>query len=143
MFDGTIFLERTDMNEVGAFGHLTLIVGEKVFKCVTVERPWLNNEPRISCIPAGHYVLKKRKSPIVKRTSGLEEGWEVTNVPNRTFIMIHPANLSRQLMGCIAVGRKFGKLENTKAVLSSKVTFLEFMKITDGCKTLKLIISEK
>jgi len=73
-----------------------LFIGEE-FQCCTIELPWLNNQPSRSCIPEGKYVLTKRWSPKHK--------WhlQVMNVPNRSLILIHPANnAKKELKGCIA-----------------------------------------
>jgi Family of unknown function (DUF5675) len=65
--------------------------------CATIELPWRNNEPRISCIPEGEYKLIKRYSPHFK--------WhlQVLDVPGRDLILMHPANDAvKELKGCIA-----------------------------------------
>lgn len=65
--------------------------------CHTIELPWRDNQPNRSCIPLGTYVLRKRYSNKFR--------WhiEVTNVPGRSLILIHPANhATRELKGCIA-----------------------------------------
>ena len=68
-----------------------------VFQCYTIELPWLNNKPRVSCIPEGQYKIVTRRSP----KFGLH--LYVKNVPEREFILIHPANYARiELKGCIA-----------------------------------------
>jgi hypothetical protein len=67
------------------------------FICNTIELPWKNNKKRVSCIPEGKYLLRKRYAP--------KFGWhlEVVGVRNRTFILFHPANNAlRELNGCIA-----------------------------------------
>ena len=72
-----------------------LLKGEQI--CATIELPWKNNQHRISCIPEGRYALKKRYSP--------KHGWhlELMEVPNRQWILIHPANNAvTELEGCIA-----------------------------------------
>ncbi len=69
----------------------------EVFCCYTIELPWQNNQSNISCIPTGNYPLVKRVTK--KRGSHLL----VKNVPNRTLILIHPANNAlTELHGCIA-----------------------------------------
>lgn len=40
-------------------------------------------------------------------------------VPARSGIRIHPANLARQLNGCVALGEKLGWMDGQKAVLLS------------------------
>ena len=65
--------------------------------CSTIELPWKNNQSRISCIPEGKYLVKKRYSPHHK--------WhlELKDVPGPQLILIHPANDAvHELQGCIA-----------------------------------------
>lgn len=65
--------------------------------CTTIELPWKDNQPRISCIPEGSYRLRKRHSR--KFRSHLM----LLNVPDRSLILIHPANhAATELFGCIA-----------------------------------------
>lgn len=114
----------------GTFG----ILKADSFECVTVERPWLQNKRSISCIPAGEYVLRKRKSGVVSRTSRGKflEGWEVVDVPDRTYIMLHIANKVSNVIGCIGVGRSFGVIGQSWAVMSSAIAFEELMDALSG-----------
>jgi len=65
--------------------------------CYTIELPWLNNQPQVSCIPEGRYELEKRYS------TKFGVHLQVMNVPGRELILIHPANDALQeLKGCIA-----------------------------------------
>ena len=69
--------------------------GEEI--CKTVELPWRDNRPRVSCIPEGKYRLRKRISPKFK------EHFEVMDVKDRRFILFHPGNdAGKELRGCIA-----------------------------------------
>jgi len=106
----------------GTFGYIDLPNGKRIYTC---ERPWLSNRQNESCIPDGAYILKKRRSPVVERTTGADfkEGWEVTGVPERTFIMIHPGNWPKNVEGCIAVGRKYQLLNGLNGVIESRSTF--------------------
>jgi hypothetical protein len=70
-----------------------------LFECFTLELPWKDNERRISCIPEGTYKAVKHRSPKFGNSVWIQ------NVPNRSEILIHPANYVRQLLGCIAVGK--------------------------------------
>ncbi len=63
----------------------------------TIELPWQDNKRRVSCIPEGTYVLRKRYSEKFK--------WHfvLLDVPNRSYILLHPANnAQKELQGCIA-----------------------------------------
>jgi len=65
--------------------------------CHTIELPWLKNQRSISCIPEGTYRIRKR---FVEKFQ-----WHlwVEKVPNRQWILIHPANNAlKQLKGCIS-----------------------------------------
>ena len=66
-------------------------------KCFSIELPWHNNEPEVSCIPEGTYELEKHIS------AHLGNCLHVKNVPNRADILIHGANNAlKELKGCIA-----------------------------------------
>jgi len=88
-----LFLERLYFSK-GTNGRLWY--GEQLI-CHTIELPWLQNEKQISCIPIGKYRLLKR----FHKKFGCHL-W-VSNVPNRQYILIHPANnAQKELLGCIA-----------------------------------------
>lgn len=85
------------------------------FLCYTIELPWRDNLPRLSCIPEGRYELKKRYSPRFR------DHLLVPGVPGRSLVLIHPANDAlKELKGCIAPVSKLtgsGKGEGSKAAL--------------------------
>ena len=67
------------------------------FVCHTIELPWLDNKPGLSCIPEGCYRVKLRYS-LRHKGHFLLEG-----VSNRGLILVHPANdAATELKGCIA-----------------------------------------
>jgi len=68
------------------------------FQCFTLELPWINNEPDISCIPVGLYDYYSRVSP----KNGLV--LELADVYSRRYIQIHSGNYTRNTQGCILVG---------------------------------------
>lgn len=134
-----ITLERFSYAPDGTFGRLTLPCG---WSCFTVERPWLDNRPRESCIPDGVYRMSRRRSPVVERTSDGDylEGWEVCDVPGRSYIMIHPGNWPHNFKGCIGVGRSYAVIQGTTGVSHSRITFAELMGRLDGAADLELCI---
>ena len=73
--------------------------------CKILELPWKNNERRVSCIPEGEYRVIAHKS----RKFG--HCFWVRDVPGRSEILIHPANYTRQLLGCLAPGLDFGDID--------------------------------
>ncbi len=65
--------------------------------CHTIELPWKDNRPRISCIPEGRYAVERRWSP--------RFGYHlwIKGVPGRSLILMHPANdAPEELKGSIA-----------------------------------------
>ncbi len=88
-----ITINRT-YNPNGTNGILN-INGELI--CFTIELPWQNNLPQLSCIPEGEYKVVPRFSK--KYGSHLL----IKDVPGRALILFHPANnAQKELKGCIA-----------------------------------------
>jgi hypothetical protein len=69
----------------------------KLDELYTIERPWIDNKVRVSCIPEGEYL-------VLPDNTGRFQYFSVKNVTNRSAIEIHPANYASELMGCIAPG---------------------------------------
>jgi hypothetical protein len=74
-----------------------LVDGQAI--CYVLEKPWNDNAPLVSSIPAGHY------SAFV-RIDGLK-GWriELVDVPDRDHIQIHIGNTTADSIGCLLPGR--------------------------------------
>lgn len=110
----------------GTFGTLTM--GD--FTCYTVERQWLDNTPSLSCIPTGDYYAEWHDSPKFG-ASLIIYGGSVSKGPTHGFlrsgILIHPANWSDQLQGCIGLGDKFTVMDNRAAVTNSRKTVADFL----------------
>lgn len=90
-------LQRIFQDDDMTLGHLRVGV-TPLWEAYTVERPWLDNQPYTSCIPAGTYKAFTRVSPSNGNVI------ELIDVPGRTFIQFHVANWAWQLEGCIGVG---------------------------------------
>jgi Family of unknown function (DUF5675) len=128
----TIVLKRTYF-PLGTDGKLEC---EGKFICYTIELPWKENEKRVSCIPEGKYFIKKRYSKKFK--------WhlELVGVPNRKFILFHPANNAlRELNGCIAPVTKLSGpgLGLMSRIASAKLKDLVY-KILDKNESVALIV---
>ena len=95
----TVTLWRTKEDQYGTHGHLEDYLGAVI--SYTIERPWLDNKNGISCIPLGSYQVSKFVSP----SKG--DVFLLHDVPGRSMIEIHVANLASELEGCIAVGLDF------------------------------------
>ena len=99
----------------------------------SIERPWLNNQPSISCIPAGIYICQ-----FGYYNRGGYDCYDVLNVADRTYIKIHIANWPRNVKGCIGIGKT--RDDKVPAVWSSGDAFKEWMGIMNGLNRFKLEI---
>lgn len=139
-------LRRTERIADGTFGQL-VVPGHPPL--CTIEDDWLDNLPNQSCIPVGLYALRRT----VFYKHGYET-FEVTGVPDRRRILIHPANTEEDVQGCIGVGLRRGILrvpidEDTgaanlpkQAVVASKEAFRQFMEWLVDDDEATLAISE-
>lgn len=111
----SIILTRSLSTHNGTFGLWSI---DDAPICVTCELPWANNQKGLSCIPNGIYQCIRH----ISTKFPLGNTWEVTNVLERTGILIHNANDIADLEGCIAVGSGFGIVNMLPAVINSVAT---------------------
>ena len=112
-----LILQRTYFKE-GTNGALFI---NQQFMGFTIELPWRENTKRVSCIPEGDYELKPRYSEKFKHHLALQ------NVPNRSLILIHPANdANKELQGCIA---PVSSLTGIAKGLQSKIVFQKIVSL--------------
>ena len=93
-----VVITRTSDDGIQTIGQL--VVGDGKFGCFTLERPWLNNQKNISCIPKGFY-------PLVKWVHTLRFPfgvYQIQNVPNRNGIDLHSLSFWWDTQGCIGLG---------------------------------------
>ena len=119
-------LYRRESSDQGTFG--------TILNWFTGELPWRDNQPDISCIPAGEYEATMAFSEHFRRMQ-----YHLKGVPNRSVIEMHAANLMgardkgfrAQLNGCIALGEKLGSIDGQKAVLLSRPAVTSFESAMD------------
>jgi hypothetical protein len=120
-------LKRIQQDNIQTLGELTVVgeSGHTLFSCKTMELGWNDNRRRVSCIPVGNYVVKRRHSEKYK------QHFHILNVPNRDFILIHPANYSRQLLGCVGVGEAHIDIDKDglKDITNSKKTMEKLLQL--------------
>lgn len=136
-----MILERISQDEEGTFGILTV---DDFHRFYTVERPWLDNQQFVSCVPPGEYKLVPHRShkygdvlALVNEDMNITH-WEDEGENNRYAILIHVANYPKDVQGCIGLGTEMGD----KMVLHSKKAIKRFYKLVDPTKlthTLRII----
>lgn len=117
---------RHPSTDQGTFG--TLFINGYPF-CFTLERPSTGDHP---CIPAGTYQCDRFQSP----HNG--DCWLLKDVPGRSMIEIHAANMYSELLGCIAPGRRLGTFNDVHAVLESKPAMEDLRKAVGDHFTLTI-----
>ena len=109
-------LERRLDDGKGTFGRLYTENDKEI--CRIVERPWLDNQKKISCIPTGRYKLGfypagKKFYPRYKKMFadvGNERGMiQILDVPGRTHILIHRGNYPTNSWGCLLTNTSVGR----------------------------------
>ena len=118
----TAILHRTESNDFHTLGELIILDdGELLYKCKTLELPWLLNQKRISCIPLGTYTVQPRYS------EKYHNHFHVMDIPNRDYILFHSGNYAKDTLGCILVGRAHVDIDGdgNKDVTSSSSTLKE------------------
>jgi len=124
-------LYRIMYGDHGAIGFLAIPfgnvrLGQATPICLTLEPDWKNNEPFMSCIPSGTYMIKRVESP----KHGIT--FEVTGVNGRTHILFHKGNKSSDTQGCILTGEKFNFADGQPIMQESKHAFDELMNYLKG-----------
>ena len=127
-----LLLKRVALTLDATYG--VLIGAGNVPFAVTVERPWLDNAPRESCIPMGVYACKRVQSPKFGNT------FEVANVPGRSHILFHGGNTAADSLGCILVGHGFDPVGGVDGIVQSKKEFAEFLAMQQGVDAFTLYI---
>ena len=114
----TLKISRFCYSRMGVFGSYT--IGDQTY--YTVEKPWINNEPFVSCIPTGKYLLRPRRY-----YRGGYDALEVLKVEGRSHILFHMGNRAADVQGCICPGTALSCIYGEWSVKSSSVAFKDLM----------------
>lgn len=123
-----VYLFRVQGSGQGTLG-LWLTTG---FQARTIELPWKDNRPNVSCIPAGQFRAVYRWSQKFKHHYWIQE------VLDRSWVLTHSGNFAGDTdlgykthsHGCVIMGKYHGKYLGQDAVLLSRPTlraFISFM----------------
>jgi len=127
-----VSLVRTEYGQAETVG---VLIVDGLQRFATLEPPWRANSPGISCIPEGVYTCTRSISahhgPVF---------W-VLDVPHRADIILgHIGNTHRDTEGCVLFGMYPGRLDYTRAVMSSQRAVATWQAITSGVDKLELQI---
>jgi hypothetical protein len=118
-----IILTRTSYLKEGTTGQILDSEGRPI--CLTLERPWENNEPNVSCVPTGIYGMElDMRHPGTKNEYLV---WELRGVEGRSQIQIHPGNKVSHSLGCILPASTLTAKGENLFGASSRTAFKTFM----------------
>lgn len=96
----SLILERNKSTLHSTTGKLLLVDNKTnlILQLQTLERPWIFNERKVSCIPTGTYLVKRHVSP------KFGQCFKIQDVKGRSDILIHSGNVVNDTLGCVLVG---------------------------------------
>lgn len=136
---GTVTISREASTQNGTFGIVTLPDGSKMH---SLELPWKDNEPRVSCIPPGTYPCAIKNSPKFGTV------YRVNDVPGRSEILFHAGNsagdasrgLKADSLGCILLGYGRSRRGNQDIITDSRSAVKAFNEKLGG-KPFTLVVT--
>jgi len=135
----SILIDRYSSEKEQTIGKIYLLDEEtqSVIKMwYSMELPWLDNTKRVSCIPTGNYKAVIHYSPKFGKCLWLQD------VPNRSEILIHPANFYHDLLGCIGIGKDLSHIDGDKYIdiTSSKDSMQELLNLVGSQSVINIQI---
>ncbi len=107
------------------------------FICFTLERPWLDNQKDVSCIPSGAYLCSRYTSPHHGST------FIINGVEGRDSILFHKGNFVTDSKGCVLVGIGVELVEEEQLILnSSALAFKRFMERLKDVNSFALVVRD-
>ncbi len=122
MSDRQVVLTRNIFLPYATLGDL---ITDSGYSFKSVERPWLDNQPDVSCDPIGSYRCGSSFSP--KHGCNV---YHLLDVRGRTAVEIHAANLAIQLLGCIALGKAIAEFKASS--ISENLPPADMMGVTES-----------
>ena len=109
----SLILERNKSSLFSTTGKLLLVDNRNnlILQLQTLERPWIFNERRVSCIPTGTYLVKRHISP------KFGECFKIQDVKGRSDILIHSGNVVNDTLGCVLVGLTSGSVDDSSSAM--------------------------
>ena len=125
----SLILERNKSTLHSTTGKLMLVDNKSnlIIQLQTLERPWIFNERKVSCIPTGTYLVKPHVSPKFGRC------FKIQDVKGRSDILIHAGNMVDDTLGCVLVGLSRGSVgdSNTAMIYDSRKAMAVLLALID------------
>lgn len=132
-FTPALSLIRDRQDDLATLGRLFV---DGRYLCFTLERPWLDNQRGVSCIPEGVYHGAIQPSPHFKRDLP-----ELLDVPGRSQILIHAGNRVADSQGCILVG--IDRSVDERTIFASRTALSMVLEALAGCDGFTLTVTKE
>jgi hypothetical protein len=106
----------------------------------TLELPWKDNKPNISCIPQGRYYCTRTKDRTLAGGTHIPETFEVNDVKDRSGILFHVGNFAKETHGCILLGQGYDYSPGYPMITHSENAFKRFLNETKNTDSFALLI---
>lgn len=116
-----------------------VLLTEKGILCFSLELPWRDNAPNVSCIPDSVYFCKRVNKRETTGGMKIETTFEVENVSGRYGILFHIGNQVGDTEGCILLGKGIN-IDRRVTLAYSRVAFTEFLDYFAEENEFKLIV---
>ncbi|MVO95070.1 DUF5675 family protein [Rhizobium leguminosarum] len=104
----------------------------------TLEEAWRENKPKVSCVPAGSYRCIPHGWGAGTKVSK-PRTWELVGVPDRSAVLIHVGNTTKDTEGCILAGMGLMVTQLLSSVSDSRIA-IELMRWEIGQNEFMLTI---
>ena len=125
----SLILERNKSTLHSTTGKLLLVDNKNnlILQLQTLERPWIFNERKVSCVPTGTYLVKRHISP------KFGQCLKIQDVKGRSDILIHSGNVVADTLGCVLVGLTAGVVgdSDTAMVYNSRKAMAVLLALID------------
>lgn len=118
----SLLLKRIDFRPDRTYGALIGPDGPFIF---TLELPWRENEPQVSCFPRGSWECTRVISPRWGETFDIA-------VPGRKLLRVHWGSTEDDTLGCLITATTFDPTKGINGAVDSRKAFNEFMRTMRG-----------
>jgi hypothetical protein len=137
-----LLIKRVALTLTAVFG---VVIGpDGVPFSLSLERPWMNNQVGLSCVPAGVFrAVRCRASEDYgfKDSPQFGDTFQVI-VPGRSKILFHKGNLASDSHGCILIGEQFEPVNGVPGIAASAKGFDQFLRLMADVDEFELEIRE-
>jgi len=136
-----VLLRLCEEERKQTLGILQVFEGTELkYSCKTLEPAWKWNQPNVSCIPDGSYILKKRSSDKYGEHFHILQDGEI-EILDRSFVLMHYGNFRKNTKGCILPGQGYYDIDKDglRDVTSSKKTIQALLYVLPDVTSLSIL----